>query len=668
MFRRIAFFSLILALTVIILGAYVRLSNAGLGCPDWPGCYGKAIVSGDVEFAEQAEKLYPDNPLDLEKAWKEMGHRYVAGLLSFFVLILAIFAWREKSYRTTAVISTLLLLGLIAFQAALGMWTVKLKTMPVIVTSHLLIGMMTFWLIFWIYLRSKPGLTEREEKVGASKGLLVLGITVLFVQIFLGGWVSTNNAALACQGFPQCNGSWWPDVIYIDALNVFERLITGYHGALSYQEQVAIHWLHRIGALLSFVFLSGVMLNATSSTKPGPVRRAGLILVVLLMVQIILGILLIKLAIPLWAAVLHNGLAALLMLPLIYIGFYSKYFIPEEALEHRRSTELATSSSVIVPVPEPAIEEYQEPEPESLFLRLKSQLQKTRSGLDDVLTGLSLKQKSIDVDLLEEIENSLIMADVGIDATQGIIAKLTERVEHHQLNNAEALSEALKQELLEILEPCDKPLQIPKQDSPFVILVVGINGVGKTTTIGKMAKRFQMQGHSVMLAAGDTFRAAAVEQLQTWGERNNIHVVAQHTGADSASVVYDGVQSAKAKGVDILIADTAGRLHTKSNLMDELKKVRRIMAKVDANAPHEVLLVLDAGTGQNALSQTRQFNETVTITGIALTKLDGTAKGGIIFALAQKFGIPIRFIGVGEGIDDLQDFHARQFVDALFSD
>jgi len=226
----------------------------------------------------------------------------------------------------------------------------------------------------------------------------------------------------------------------------------------------------------------------------------------------------------------------------------------------------------------------------------------------------------------------------------------------------------LKQELLEILEPCDKPLQIPKQDSPFVILVVGINGVGKTTTIGKMAKRFQMQGHSVMLAAGDTFRAAAVEQLQTWGERNNIHVVAQHTGADSASVVYDGVQSAKAKGVDILIADTAGRLHTKSNLMDELKKVRRIMAKVDANAPHEVLLVLDAGTGQNALSQTRQFNETVTITGIALTKLDGTAKGGIIFALAQKFGIPIRFIGVGEGIDDLQDFHARQFVDALFSD
>ncbi len=668
MFRRIALFSLILAFIVIVLGAYVRLSDAGLGCPDWPGCYGKAIVSGDAEFSEQAEKLFPDNPLDVKKAWKEMGHRYVAGLLSFFTLVLAILAWREKSYRTTAIISTLLLLGLIALQAALGMWTVKLKIMPLIVTSHLLIGMVTFWLIFWIYLRSKPRLTKRTGKVGASSGLLMLGMAVLLVQIFLGGWVSINNAALACQGFPQCNGSWWPDVDYLDALNIFEGLLTGYQGSLSYQGQVAIHWLHRVGAVLSFVLLSAVMLNATSSNKPKPVRRGGLVLVVLLMIQIILGIFLIKLGIPLWAAALHNAFAAILMLPLIYIGFYSQYSIPEEALEDQQVSELATSPSVVVPIPEPAIEEYQEPEPESLFLRLKSQLKKTRSGLGGVLTGLSLKQKVIDDDLLEEIENSLIMADVGGDATQEIIAKLTERVKHHQLNDAEALSEALKQELLEILEPCDKPLQIPEQDSPFVILVVGINGVGKTTTIGKMAKRFQMQGHSVMLAAGDTFRAAAVEQLQTWGERNNIHVVAQHTGADSASVIYDGVQSAKAKGVDILIADTAGRLHTKSNLMDELKKVRRIMAKVDANAPHEVLLVLDAGTGQNALSQTRQFNETVTITGIALTKLDGTAKGGVIFALAKQFGIPIRFIGVGEGIDDLQDFHAKQFVDALFSD
>jgi fused signal recognition particle receptor len=217
-----------------------------------------------------------------------------------------------------------------------------------------------------------------------------------------------------------------------------------------------------------------------------------------------------------------------------------------------------------------------------------------------------------------------------------------------------------------MLVPVSKPLQIPKQDSPFVILVVGVNGAGKTTTIGKLAKKLQNQGHSVMLAAGDTFRAAAVEQLQVWGQRNDIHVVAQHTGADSASVIFDGLQSAKAKGIDVLIADTAGRLHTKSNLMEELKKIKRIMSKLDESAPHEVLLVLDAGTGQNALSQARLFNEAVTLTGLALTKLDGTAKGGIIFALAKQMGIPIRYIGVGEGIDDLQEFNAQNFVDALF--
>ena len=258
------------------------------------------------------------------------------------------------------------------------------------------------------------------------------------------------------------------------------------------------------------------------------------------------------------------------------------------------------------------------------------------------------------------------MADVGVDATTEIIRHLTQSVERHQLNDGLALSVALKQELLSILKPCNIPLQIPEQDTPFVILVVGVNGAGKTTTIGKLAKRLQAQGHSVMLAAGDTFRAAAVEQLQVWGERNNIHVVAQHTGADSASVIYDGLQSAQAKGIDVLIADTAGRLHTKSNLMDELKKVKRIMGKLDPTAPHEVLLVLDAGTGQNALSQAKLFNETVALTGLVLTKLDGTAKGGVIFALAKHTGIPIRFIGIGEGIDDLQDFDAELFVDALF--
>jgi fused signal recognition particle receptor len=312
-------------------------------------------------------------------------------------------------------------------------------------------------------------------------------------------------------------------------------------------------------------------------------------------------------------------------------------------------------------------EDYVEPPPESLFLRLKSQLTRTRSGLGGILANLALGTKSIDGDLLEELETRLLMADIGITVTTDIIARLTQRLERHQLNDAQALSAALKEELLAIVQPCSQPLQIPQQDKPFVILVVGVNGAGKTTTIGKLAKRLQAQGHSVMLAAGDTFRAAAVEQLQTWGERNHIHVVAQHTGADSASVIYDGVQSAQAKGIDVLIADTAGRLHTKSNLMDELKKVKRIMGKLDETAPHEVLLVLDAGTGQNALSQAKLFNETVALTGLVLTKLDGTAKGGVIFALAKQSGIPIRFIGIGEGIDDLQDFNAELFVDALFA-
>ena len=668
MFRSITLFCLILAFTVIVLGAYVRLSDAGLGCPDWPGCYGKALVSSNAEFAEQAKQAFPDSSLDVAKAWKEMGHRYIAGILSIFVLVLNILAWREKSFRPAAIASSLLLLLLIGLQAALGMWTVTLKVMPVIVTSHLVMGLLSFWLIFWIFLRSKKGISRGYDLKGVNKGFLLVAILVLFAQIFLGGWVSTNKAALACMDFPQCNGSWWPSVNYFNALNVFDGLTTGYQGTLSYDSQVAIHWLHRVGAVLSFLVLSGLMLNATYSHKSRPVRKGGLMLAVLLFIQVSLGIANIKLGLPMWAAVMHNGFAALLMLPLIYIGFYSKYSHLVDEQQATTKSLLDSSQPVPVGIPAEIVDEvYVEPEPESLYLRLRTQLQKTRSGLGGVLSGLSLKQKTIDDDLLETIENSLIMADIGVDASSEIISKLTERVKHNQLHDAEALSGVLKQELLEILEPCNKPLHIAKQDTPFVILVVGVNGVGKTTTIGKLAKRLQAKGLSVMLAAGDTFRAAAVEQLQVWGERNKIHVVAQHTGADSASVIYDGVESAQAKGVDVLIADTAGRLHTKSNLMDELKKVKRIMAKVDASAPHEVLLVLDAGTGQNALSQTRQFNDTVELTGIALTKLDGTAKGGVIFALAKQFGLPIRYIGVGEGIDDLQDFHAEQFVDALFA-
>ena len=302
-----------------------------------------------------------------------------------------------------------------------------------------------------------------------------------------------------------------------------------------------------------------------------------------------------------------------------------------------------------------------------LFGRLIQGLTRTRSGLTDGLADLTLGKKSIDDELLEDIETLLLTADVGVEATQRIISDLTNRVSRKELKDSEALFNALKDDMTAILSPCDAPLEIDTSHKPFVILMVGVNGAGKTTTIGKLAKRLQAEGRSVMLAAGDTFRAAAVEQLQTWGERNEVPVIAQQSGADSASVIFDALQAAQARNIDVLIADTAGRLHTQSNLMEELKKVKRVMTKLDESAPHEVLLVVDAGTGQNALTQAQQFNEAVNLTGITLTKLDGTAKGGVIFAIANKLGIPIRFIGVGEGIDDLRPFNAEEFVAALFS-
>jgi fused signal recognition particle receptor len=300
-----------------------------------------------------------------------------------------------------------------------------------------------------------------------------------------------------------------------------------------------------------------------------------------------------------------------------------------------------------------------------LFGRLKQGLSRTSNKLTSGFANLVLGRKTIDDDLLEELETQLITADLGIDATTKIITDLTQRVARKQLGDVEALFNAMRDDMVSILEPSSEHLTIPDKEGPFVILMVGINGVGKTTTIGKLAKQFQNQGKSVMLAAGDTFRAAAVEQLQVWGQRNNIPVIAQPTGSDSASVIFDALQAAKSRGTDILIADTAGRLHTQSNLMEELKKVKRVMSKVDATAPHEVMLVLDAGTGQNALQQAQQFHQAVGVSGITLTKLDGTAKGGIIFAIANKTGLPIRYIGVGEKIDDLRPFDAPEFVDAL---
>ena len=293
--------------------------------------------------------------------------------------------------------------------------------------------------------------------------------------------------------------------------------------------------------------------------------------------------------------------------------------------------------------------------------RVRSALSRTGEGIGNLFLG----SKVIDEALLEELETLLLMADVGIDSTRSTIQELTSQLDRKALKDGEALRDALHEILLNKLKICEASVDFNVENKPFVLFVVGVNGVGKTTTIGKLASRLKREGKSVMLAAGDTFRAAAVEQLQVWGERNQVPVIAQHTGADSASVVFDGIQAAKSRGADIVIADTAGRLHNKNNLMEELKKVKRVAGKLDDKAPHEILLVLDAGTGQNAVSQMAEFDQIVGITGIVLTKLDGTAKGGVIFSLADKFSVPIRYIGVGEELDDLQPFNAKEFVNAL---
>ncbi|MCD1126481.1 signal recognition particle-docking protein FtsY [Jinshanibacter sp. LJY008] len=354
--------------------------------------------------------------------------------------------------------------------------------------------------------------------------------------------------------------------------------------------------------------------------------------------------------------------------------------VDEPELSHAELDEeieralLAESDRIDAEDPEQILEQLEEeqlqqeqerPTKEGFFARLKRSLLKTKQNLGSGFISL-FRGKRIDDELFEELEEQLLIADVGVTTTSKIIQSLTEHASRRDLKDAEALYGKLKEEMADILKNVEQPLDVTAH-KPFVILMVGVNGVGKTTTIGKLARQFQDQGKSVMLAAGDTFRAAAVEQLQVWGTRNKIPVVAQHTGADSASVIFDAIQAAQSRGIDVLIADTAGRLQNKSHLMEELKKIVRVMKKLDENAPHEIMLTIDASTGQNAISQTKMFDEAIGLTGITLTKLDGTAKGGVIFSVADQFGIPIRYIGVGEGIEDLRPFQANDFIEALFA-
>lgn len=344
---------------------------------------------------------------------------------------------------------------------------------------------------------------------------------------------------------------------------------------------------------------------------------------------------------------------------------------PVEAQDSKKSQELQESqkaaivNDVLAEVP--AVPTKKEGKL-SLFARLKSQLKRTSSGLAGGLGNLIMGRKKLDDELLDELETRLLLADVGIDATRAVLANLVERLGRKELESADVVVNALREELEALVIPCALPLVFEATHRPTVVLVIGVNGAGKTTTIGKLAKRWQLEGRKVMLAAGDTFRAAAVEQLQVWGDRHGVPVIARHSGADSAAVAYEAYETARSQKVDVLIIDTAGRLHTKANLMDELKKMSRVLQKIDPAAPHEVLLVLDASTGQNALSQAKTFHEAMNLTGLCLTKLDGTAKGGILFAIARQLKVPIRFIGVGEQAEDLREFNGSEFVAALFDE
>ncbi|MDD1613339.1 MAG: COX15/CtaA family protein, partial [Methylococcaceae bacterium] len=429
MFRKITLFGVVLTLIIIVLGSYIRLSGADLFLSN------QSII--DVLIGS--------------------SHVYLAATLGLLVLLLGLLSWQQQC-RLATITTSLILLVLVGLQAALGYWAKAIVDMPIIITIHVLLGMITFWLLFWLYLRVNPAIAGRVSvsvKGQVRAGLVNFTRFVLFVlllQIVLGVWVSANHAALACSGFPHCNGQWWPKADYQNALNLFSGLFTGYTGVISFDAQVAANWLHRVGALLCFVLLSLLMFSATATNSLKSVRTAGLWLGVLLFVQIGLAIIGVKLSMPLWAIVAHHAVAALLMLPLIAISFYSRYggvSIQPPVIEVKAPQELVETGAVVAPVEEI----YVEPAPESLYLRLKSQLKRTRSGLSGMLASLPIGQKEINDDLLEAIEASLIMADVGVDATTEIIRHLTQSVERHQLNDGLALSTALKQELLSILKP-----------------------------------------------------------------------------------------------------------------------------------------------------------------------------------------------------------------------
>ncbi|MEY2699273.1 MAG: cytochrome oxidase assembly family protein/cell division protein FtsY [Pseudomonadota bacterium] len=646
MFRITVLLALLLTLVSLLLGADIRLSDVAMGCPEWPGCYGVLLPDEPLQALRHA--------VDAKTAARTPDHQWLSDMYAYGMAALGaltvlallqypLLVWRrEGGQGGLALLLAVMLTSVLAWNVT---WSPDVQLIPLVASLRLLGALLLLALWQWIYLRRRHA-GPVEWRAGVMlRWMVYISLPLFFLQLATGIWTSVQSAGLACQDFPACMGSYLPpEGHFFEAFDFWQGLDAELaRGVLSPESRALIHWAHRLGALVVYIMLAWMGISLSSVSGAAALRKSGVVLSFLLLLQVALGMASVLMRLPVFVVLGHDVLAALLVLNLVYIRVVM-FWSPSVA------SVTAAADAPLPPVVSPV----------GVYDRLRQQLGKTRRGFAALWGGGH-------DETLEALEEQLLMADVGVQVTREILATLRDRVEMGKPDTGEKLREALKSHLSDILEPCSAPLHIPETTRPFVILVVGVNGVGKTTTIGKLAKRLQLQGHSVMLAAGDTFRAAAVEQLQTWGERNQIPVIAQQSGSDSASVIFDAVQAAQARGVDVLIADTAGRLQNKSHLMDELSKIKRIMARLDPAAPHEVLLVLDAGTGQNALSQAQLFNDAVQLTGMALTKLDGTARGGVIFALARQCGIPIRFIGIGEGIDDLRDFDAGQFIEALFA-
>jgi fused signal recognition particle receptor len=641
LFRNIIRLAFWATLLVILAGTAQRMASAGVGCPSGLGC-GEAGIGGGQESLQ---------------SWSGtlgVAHQALGGAAGLLILLASVLALVVPAGKMAGVrISLGLGLLLASVQAYIGMNLTHWSAIPLVMVGHLVTG----FVIVALLNRTLAAFSPKPSPKAPAPVLLWLARIsefVLLVVVFLGGWVSATGAGLACPDFPTCRGVSFPDADYSALIRgLFDPQVDP-RVLLAPTALAALHVLHRALGGLLLILLTALSFGVTSNPKVPALSRMGLGLNVLVFLTVATAFALVQRHLPVALGVLHVFIS---LLALIWVGRIRQGLIGSEGSSP--AIEVAD-----VAHPSPVSPGVSEAPAGPVAGRLRSQLGKTRGGLMSFLQG----RGAVDRGFMDDLEAQLLMADLGVTATQEIIAHLSDTLERQELSDRETLRARLRAHLRDLILPVSQPLEVPAEVRPYVILVVGVNGVGKTTTIGKLAKRLQQRGLSVMLAAGDTFRAAAVEQLEAWGERNDVPVIAQHTGADSASVIYDALEAAKARKVDVLIADTAGRLHNKSNLMEELSKVKRIMARLDASAPHEVLLVLDGGTGQNAVNQARQFHEAVGLTGLVLTKLDGTAKGGVLFALARQFGIPIRFIGIGEGIDDLRDFDADEFIAALFDE